>query len=377
MAKAPETGDNERLLSGKPESVELTRPASLLDRILSWALAALAGFAGLGLALAVLLERLAPGYDPSLWAWDLRFLPSLPRLVLRVLGSLAFSWVALGWMTPGRRRSPYARRLALATVGAFALVALRDSMNTLELQRSSQLQGDPRWPFSIWPFSIWVALGCGAILARGWSRPKALARQRAPLKAARVLGFLIGVALWAALFARGQMACFGETDYRGDPLTQPADGIVIFGARAYANGAPSPALRYRVERALELYRQGFAPRLFLSGGPGDGAFHEVDVMASMLIQQGVPDTALIRDEGGWSTQLTVDHAAEHFGAQAELLAVSQAFHLPRIELTFARAGLDVRTVPAQSSRYPWVRQRNANRETLALGWYALRPLLGR
>jgi vancomycin permeability regulator SanA len=314
-----------------------------------------------------LLERLAPGHDPSLWAWDLRFLPPLPRLGSRLLAALAFGWVALG-----RERFGQLRPVALSLVGAMAIVAMKDVANTLGLQRTGALPGGLRWPFS-----GWVALGCAAAFALGWSRPKASAHRPGWIHAARALGLLAGVGLWAALFARGQMICFGETDYRGDPHARPADGIVIFGARAYANGAPSPALRYRVERALELYQQGFAPRLYLSGGPGDGEFHEVDVMSAILTQHGVPDSALIRDEGGWSTQLTVDHAAEHFGPRAELLAVSQAFHLPRIELTFARAGLDVRTVPAQDSRYPWVRQRNANRETLALGWYALRPLLGR
>lgn len=380
MPPAQQAVDEERPTGGDPQRVAPepaeSRPGEaagergqgqLLGRILRGATVSLAAFAGTGLVLAVLLERLAPGHDPSLWAWDLRFLPPLPRLALRLMGALAFGWVALG-----RERWGQLRPLALLLIGAMAVVALKDAANTVELQRSGALPGGLRWPFS-----AWVALGCAAVFALAWRRPGARLHRPAWRRAARALGLVIGIVLWAALFARGQMVCFGETDYRGDPRTQPADGIVVFGARAFANGAPSPALRYRVERALELYRQGFAPRLYLSGGPGDGEFHEVDVMHAILTQHGVPETALIRDEGGWSTQLTVDHAAEHFGPGAELLAVSQAFHLPRIELTFARAGLDVRTVPAQDSRYPWVRQRNANRETLALGWYALRPLLGR
>lgn len=337
--------------------------------VLGWALASLAAFAATGLGLAVLLERLAPGHDPSLWAWDLRFLSPGPRLALRIGGALAFAWIALG-----RHRAPRWRPLALGLIGIFTLVALKDTANALGLQRSGALPGGLRVSFS-----AWVALGCAATLAFAWPRAPRPRPQRPPAwrRLAATAGLLLGVGLWAAVFARGQMQCFGRADYRGDPRTHPADGIVIFGARAYANGAPSPALRYRVERALELFEEGFAPRLFLSGGPGDGAFHEVDVMSAILTQHGVPTTALVRDEGGWSTQLTVDHAAEHFGPGAELLAVSQAFHLPRIELTFARAGLDVRTVPARDSRYPWVRMRNANRETLALGWYALKPLIGR
>jgi vancomycin permeability regulator SanA/uncharacterized protein YjeT (DUF2065 family) len=338
-----------------------------------WASASLATFAALGLALAMVLERVAPGHDPSLWAWDLRFLPTHARMALRLSGVGAFAWAA--W---GRARVPQLRPLAIALIGVFGIVAMKDVATTLGLHLGGALPGAIRWPFS-----AWVALACAFVGARAWRRAapatRAVATERnSGVRRIRAVGSLgLGLVFWAALFARGQMHCFGGTDYRGDPFDAPADGIVVFGARAYANGAPSPALRYRVERALELYRAGFASRLFLSGGPGEGDFHEVDVMSSILQQYGVPEAALIRDEGGWSTQLTVDHAARHFGPRAELLAVSQGFHLPRIELTFARAGLDVRTVPARDSRYPWVRMRNANRETLALGWYALKPLLGR
>ncbi|CAN0541418.1 unnamed protein product, partial [Scytosiphon promiscuus] len=132
------------------------------------------------------------------------------------------------------------RPVALMVVAAFAVVALKDVVNTVGLQRSGALPGGLRWPFS-----GWVVLGCAAVFALAWSRPPKPRPRPAWRRAVRALGMLLGIGLWAALFARGQMTCFGETDYRGDPHARPADGIVVFGARAYANGAPSPALRYR------------------------------------------------------------------------------------------------------------------------------------
>ena len=43
----------------------------------------------------------------------------------------------------------------------------------------------------------------------------------------------------------------------GDPLRK-ADAIVVFGAAEYA-GRPSPVLKARLDHALDLYQQGYAP----------------------------------------------------------------------------------------------------------------------
>ena len=54
----------------------------------------------------------------------------------------------------------------------------------------------------------------------------------------------------------------------------PADAIVVLGAAQY-NGRPSPVLRGRLDHALDLYRQGIAPRVVLTGGRQEGdAFTE-------------------------------------------------------------------------------------------------------
>ena len=49
-----------------------------------------------------------------------------------------------------------------------------------------------------------------------------------------------------------------------------ADAIVVLGAAQY-NGVPSPVLRQRLDHALDLYREGVAPLVVVTGGrqPGD------------------------------------------------------------------------------------------------------------
>jgi vancomycin permeability regulator SanA len=136
---------------------------------------------------------------------------------------------------------------------------------------------------------------------------------------------------------------FGFTDYR-----RPADAIVVFGARAYADGTPSEALRERVETGAALYHAGLAPRLILSGGVDPSGVSEPSVMRAVAIEAGVPPSAILEDELGESTEASVDSvqalASRH--GLGRVLAVSHYFHLARIKLLAERRGLRCFTVPA-------------------------------
>src|SRR5205823_1865729 len=72
-----------------------------------------------------------------------------------------------------------------------------------------------------------------------------------PTKASAPLVFAT-IAICIAAMPLAQMVCFGNTDYR-----RPADAIVVFGAKAYADGTPSWALADRVRTGVELYQKGF------------------------------------------------------------------------------------------------------------------------
>src|SRR5512138_2994351 len=53
------------------------------------------------------------------------------------------------------------------------------------------------------------------------------------------------------------------------PVIAHADAIVVLGAAQY-NGRPSPVLRARLDRGIELFRRGLARRLVVTGGVGRG-----------------------------------------------------------------------------------------------------------
>src|SRR5271168_5525123 len=69
---------------------------------------------------------------------------------------------------------------------------------------------------------------------------------------------------------------------------RPADVIVVLGAAEY-RGRPSPVLEARLNHALFLYLQNFAPRILTTGGKGgDSSFTEGEVAHAYLARHGVP-----------------------------------------------------------------------------------------
>lgn len=237
-------------------------------------------------------------------------------------------------------RGRWPRRVLVAVLVALLVLALRDLIVVTRVITAGQV--DAGFPI---PASAIVVLALALVLA-SVSRPEPPPRSRLAWGARIVVSLLTGGVAFG-VFPVLQMYAFGNTDYR-----RPADAIVVFGARAYADGRPSLALEDRVRTAVELYHEGLGRRLYFSGGPGDGEHHEVDVMLRLAVEAGVPADAIEFDYVGLDTASTVRNTAARFEEAGieRVLAVSQWYHLPRIKMTYARAGFDVFTVPAKKTR---------------------------
>ncbi|HEX2754516.1 MAG TPA: YdcF family protein [Candidatus Limnocylindrales bacterium] len=271
--------------------------------------------------------------DLALWFVDIR---DLPRLVQAVL--LGWFGVALAiWATAGAAGR---LRRAAALVGCLVLAgfAARDVGRYASAVGSGQVQPAAPVPLSLvltaglLGMAIWIWRDPGLTFDRPW----------------RARSAVVGAAVVTALaFPVLQIGFFGTTDYR-----RPADAAVILGARVYADGVPSPLLADRIATGIELYRFGLVPVLVMSGGDGTDGFNEALVMRDQAIAAGVDPSAILVDASGVNTDATVDHTlgllAARLGSTANLrlIAVSQAYHLPRIQLAFSGAGIDVLTVPA-------------------------------
>ena len=295
------------------------------------------------------------GFDANLWWIDLRFVPRVVAEPLLLISAVCLIGFAI-WPT----RSVWRRSLTIGCLGVLSVAAL---MNTVQfyglLAHQTVRAGIPI------PLSLLISVSLGMILAACLRTPRLTAQSRdlMPILAVCV-ACLVG-------FPIMQMFCFGKTDYR-----RPADAVVVLGARVYADGRPSDALADRVRTACQLYRDGLAGKLILSGGPGEGATHETECMRRMALELGVKAEDIRLDAAGWNTQATVRNTEAVFSRWqvSRILVVSHFYHLPRIKLAYQRDGWDVYTVPAKESYLLRQMPYNMAREVAALWVYYVSPV---
>lgn len=135
-----------------------------------------------------------------------------------------------------------------------------------------------------------------------------------------------------------------------------ADVIVALGAAEY-NGRPSPVLRARLNHALELWRQGYAPLIMTTGGAGgDPRYTEGIVGRDYLVQQGVPSERIIVEEESESTVQTLFAASEimrRMGLKSAIL-VSDGYHIFRAKRILQQAGMTAYGSPRSGQpESPW------------------------
>ena len=133
------------------------------------------------------------------------------------------------------------------------------------------------------------------------------------------------------------------------PMTRSYPAIIVLGARVLPDGTPSRALLARVERAAELFHEGRAPLLVLTGGKGDQGPSEAQVMLRIARDLGVPESACLLEEASRSTWENAKFTARLLDARGirEAIVVTDPYHLFRARQNFFAHGLDVVTVAAR------------------------------
>jgi vancomycin permeability regulator SanA len=120
-----------------------------------------------------------------------------------------------------------------------------------------------------------------------------------------------------------------------------ADVAIIPGSKVELSGVPSARLRARLDKAVELYKQGLCKHVIVSGGTGSEGFDEAAVMKAYLIEKGLPEAQVYVDSQGASTYLTAKNSSrimKENGWQSALV-VSQYFHISRTKLALRRFGV--------------------------------------
>ena len=151
---------------------------------------------------------------------------------------------------------------------------------------------------------------------------------------------------------------------------RPADAVVVLGSLVYPGGRLSRLLDERVVAGVELWRQGGAPILCMSGGSPNGCV-EADAMARRARELGVPDAALRLERESRNTGENARFSARMLLAEGcrTVWIVSQPFHLFRARFLFRKYGLTPLTWHAEDSlqfRRPRQALRLITREYAAL-----------
>ncbi len=129
-----------------------------------------------------------------------------------------------------------------------------------------------------------------------------------------------------------------------------ADCILVLGAGIKDEETPSDMLKDRLDVGIELYRQGMAPKLLLSGDNGQVEYNEIHVMLNYAKNAGVPAEDIFCDHAGFSTYDSMHRAGSIFEAE-RVIVVTQEYHEYRALYIGKKLKLDVMGVASDQRNY--------------------------
>jgi uncharacterized SAM-binding protein YcdF (DUF218 family) len=132
---------------------------------------------------------------------------------------------------------------------------------------------------------------------------------------------------------------------------RPAAAIVVMGAAQY-DGRPSKVFAARLDHAARLFEAGLAPRLIVTGGKADGdRTTEAASAKAYLIAQGVPDEAILMEDGSRSTLQSVRAvgAVMRSNGLGDAVFVSDRPHMLRVLRMASDAGIEAWGSPTGTS----------------------------
>ncbi|RKN80423.1 YdcF family protein [Paenibacillus ginsengarvi] len=162
-----------------------------------------------------------------------------------------------------------------------------------------------------------------------------------------VFRLLLGAVLAAGLYFGGMSWIIMHT-WKTSKGT-PADTIIVLGAAVW-NGKPSPALRERIDMAVEAWNDQLAPAIIATGGIGlPGEPSEASVIKKTLIERGVPENRIIIEDKSRSTYENLHNSLE-FMQQHEMksaVLVTHGYHALRARMMAKMIGIDASVEPVQ------------------------------
>lgn len=136
-----------------------------------------------------------------------------------------------------------------------------------------------------------------------------------------------------------------------DTLTDfAADCIIVLGAGIEDECTPTPMLKDRLDTGIELYNQGAASKILLTGDNGQVGHNEIHVMLKYVKEAGVPSEDIFCDHAGFSTYDSMYRAIDIFQVK-KAIVVTQKYHEYRAIYIAQKLGLEVLGVSSDQDSY--------------------------
>ncbi len=165
-----------------------------------------------------------------------------------------------------------------------------------------------------------------------------------------LLGILLAVLAVGFLAISHYVAGVGARHtYSGEDVPE-ADAILVLGAYVRPDGTMSDMLRDRVTVGYELYLNGKAPKMIVSGDHGRHEYDEVNAMKDYLKGQGMGGQDIFMDHAGFSTYESLYRARDIFQVK-KVIIVTQDYHLRRALFIARELGLDAGGVASDRRDY--------------------------
>ncbi len=178
-------------------------------------------------------------------------------------------------------------------------------------------------------------------------------------------------------YLRELLRVYGGGSFSRTPGEGSVEVAVVLGAQVLPGERASRTLEARVRHAARLYAEGRVDLIIATGGLGEHPPSEAEIMARILLEHGVPEDAILREDRAlstWDSARLVAKMARGLGIEG-VLVVTDPLHCVRTVAAFERAGLPAWGEPVYGSpmwRKKWNRRGQLVREIGALVWYKIR-----
>lgn len=142
------------------------------------------------------------------------------------------------------------------------------------------------------------------------------------------------------------------------------DCILVLGCKVKTDGNPSDMLADRIKRGMELYKDGAAPKIIMSGDHGTKEYDEVNTMKQLAVDAGISSSDVFMDHAGFSTYESMYRAKEIFDAD-KIIVVTQEYHLYRALYIAGKLGIEAYGVTSDYGNTYGGQSVRENREILA------------